>query len=126
MFRVLKRDTSKSPSQENEKPKVDSPSTPTSPQQNVESHAVRFDPKNEGIKVYLASIIKGNRRKKPPGAGVMEEFNEDIKSKNTKLIYSGLVPGGLQVEDVLRVSLNHTPQQTGFLQLEMYPIRTKG
>lgn len=98
---------------------------------------VVFDSKNESVKVHLNTIVRDNRnRRNSPSALITEEFQDEITSNKTKVIFSAKQPG-LSVEDMLRVSIvpptsgNTSSHQAAsnnqrFLQVGLYPIRIKG
>lgn len=89
-----------------------------------QNEKVVFDPKNESIRVYLPSILRSNRKRKSHSMELHEEFQEEINTNHTRIIFSANHTGGLKVHDVLRVGVSDNSNK--LTQIGMYPIRIKG
>ncbi|CAG7719171.1 unnamed protein product [Allacma fusca] len=87
---------------------------------------VVFDSKNESVKVHMNVITRANHKRRFPdmGAGIYEEFQEEIGLQTkSRLVYS-TSSSPLLMEDLLRVFLGPEQQNT-VVQVGLYAIKIK-
>lgn len=92
------------------------------------SNKITFDPSDDSVTIQLPSITRANR-KRAGNTVVIEEYSGEIHNNKSRIIFSSAV-AGINVEDILRLSLPHSGSNVTtherFSGTGLYPIRING